>query len=129
MGPMVGIEILPIGSSVDKCEGAVVRLIQDDGDSKSKDGPSLSAALSGPQCREIARRLMVIADAAARDEMTIMCISKNNMWDLPGQVLLVRKTPDGIRFEFAVKTQEKAGGLQTLKKDLVIGKRRGLIVP
>lgn len=105
---MVGIEILPIGTSIDWCEGGIVRLVKGSGDQEI----SLAAGMSGPQLREIARQLLTIADASSKGaEKTVMCVSSPPMWKLPGQVLLVRCEPSGRpHFEFMVKPQAPGAG-------------------
>ena len=97
---MVGIEVIPVGSNSDACDGVVVRLIRGEG---TDDEVALSAGLGPAQCREIARRLLIAADAASRGtERTVLCVTSQEMWKMPGQTLIVRCTPD-VHYEFAVK--------------------------
>ena len=109
---MVGVEIIPIGSSSDACDGAVVRLVRDEGSEKEI---SLAAGLGPEQCRELARRLLTIADASSRgSERTLMCVTAQAMWKLPGQALVVRCTPD-VHFEFIAKPSQNGGGARLIK--------------
>ncbi len=105
---MVGIEVVPIGSSSDACDGAVVRLVRDEGSEKEI---SLAAGLGPAQCRELARQLLTIADASSRgSERTLMCVTAQAMWKLPGQALVVRCTPD-VHFEFVAKPNQGSAKL------------------
>ena len=128
---LVNIEIIPVGKTEDDCIGGAVKLTRDE------DGVevSLMAAMSPPQCREIARRLLIIADAATGGaERTIMCVSATSMWKLPGQVLLTRYTADDeVRFEFAVDPMKNRmdqihASMRKPKRGLVGAKPR-LIIP
>ena len=95
---MVGIEVIPIGPDGDTCQGAAIRLTKDEGEAEL----ALTCAMSPPQCREIARRLLVIADAASSGaQRTILCVTATAMWKLPGQMLMVRFSPDP-HYEFLV---------------------------
>jgi hypothetical protein len=97
---MVEIEVTPVGETADACDGAVVRLVSGEGTASEV---SLAAGLSGPQCREVARQLLIVADGASRGtERTLLVVTAPGMWRLPGQALVVRCTPDP-HFEFLVK--------------------------
>ena len=95
---MVGIEVIPIGPDGDTCQGAAIRLTKDEGEAEL----ALTCAMSPPQCREIARRLLAIADAASSGtQRTILCVTATAMWKLPGQMMMVRFSPDP-HYEFLV---------------------------
>lgn len=97
---MVSIEVVPVGTSSEVCSGAVVRLVRGEGGAGEV---SLAAGLVPAQCRELSRQLLTIADAASRGtERTMMCVTSRAMWDLPGQVLVVRCTPE-VHYEFVAK--------------------------
>lgn len=116
---MVGIEVVPIGREVDRCEGGIVRLVKNEGQVTEL---SLAAGLGAAQCREVARQLLTIADAASGGtERTIMCVSSVSMWKLQGQALIVRcNTQDGrVQFEFAVNPA----------RERVVKPQRKLIIP
>jgi hypothetical protein len=96
---LVGIDVIPIGPSTEECEGGVVRLIRDEG---TPDETSLACGMSGPQCRELARQLLIIADAASKGgERTVFAVTSTAMWGLPGQALIVRFAPD-LNCQFVV---------------------------
>ena len=97
---MVGIEVIPIGPDGDTCQGAAIRLTKDAAEGEAE--LALTCAMSPPQCREIARRLLVIADAASSGaQRTILCVTATTMWKLPGQMMMVRFSPDP-HYEFLV---------------------------
>lgn len=103
---LVSVEVVPIGQSADQCEGAILKLTKDEGIPAEV---VLAAGMSGPQCREVARQLLSIADAASRgNEVTMLCVTHASMWRLPGQALIARRTPD-THFEFMVKPADNGG--------------------
>jgi hypothetical protein len=100
---LVAIEVIPIGAEEKKCEGAVVRLIRHEGQPEEM---SLASGLSPDQCREIARRLLIIADAAYQGtQRTLLCVTETAMWSHPGQALIVHCDPD-VRYNFAIEPQK-----------------------
>jgi hypothetical protein len=114
---MVGIEVIPIGQDTDQCTGCIVKLTKNEG---HDDEIVLAAGMSAAQCREIAIRLMTIADAVSGgSERTMVCVTSKEMWKQAGQVLLVRCVPPDMRphFEFAVKPE---GRLNLPKRKLII---------
>ena len=130
---LVNIEVIPVGKTDTDCIGGAIKLTRD-GD---EDGAemSLMAAMSPSQCREIARRLLIIADAATDGaERTIMCVSATSMWKLPGQVLLTRYTVDDkVQFEFAVDPMKNRmdqihASMRKPKRGIVSAKPR-LVIP
>lgn len=85
--------------SIDDTQGATLSLIDHDSNT------SLGATLGPAQCREIAARLLLCADAADQKTRTIMMVTLKSAW-LPHQVLQVRDTPTGeFHYEFLIKSQ------------------------
>ncbi len=123
---MVSIEVTPIGSAADHCDGGILKLTKDEGDPSEM---VLAAGMSGPQCREVARQLLIIADAASGGaEVTMMCVTHSSMWKMPGQALIARRTPDP-HFEFAVKPVGPFSGPPVNNGRRVVTPNRRLIVP
>jgi hypothetical protein len=122
---MVSIEVIPAGVSITECKGAVVRLVKDEG---LPSEITLAAGIGGAQARELARQLLIIADAASGGtEMTMLCLTHSSMWKLPGQALIARRDQDGTpHFEFAVKPVTAGGGAP---RRLLRLPREKLIVP
>ena len=107
---LVSIEIIPAGVD-EKCAGAIVRLIQNEG---RPEEIVLASGLSPDQCREIARRLLIVADAASQGtQRTLLCVTETSMWAPPGQALIVHCDPD-VRFNFAIEPQKSTDGLDWL---------------
>lgn len=96
----VGYEVQP-WPSLDKIQGASLGLVTGEGEREVK----LAAALGPAQCRELAARLLLIADAADPNSRTIMIVTLASAW-LPNQVLQVRDSPTGqFHSEFLMKSQ------------------------
>ena len=95
----VGIEILPY-PSMENVQGASIALVQGDG----KDQNKLGASLGPHQLRELAARMLLIADAADLNRRTILMVTKRSSW-IPNQVLQVRDGPAGaFHYEFLIKS-------------------------
>lgn len=111
------IEVIPVGSSADLCEGAVISLSLGEGESEVR----VSSGLGPEQCREVARRLLTIADAASRGSTrTTLCVSAEHMWRLPGQTLLVRYDADGrLQCEFAVRAPQAGPVVRPQRRGLM----------
>jgi hypothetical protein len=93
----VGVEIVPVPGPLG-IAGAGLSMASGEGDNEVR----LTASLSGAQAREIAARLLTLADAAsAGAERTVMVVTKTSAW-LPGQHLIIRSTPDGFHYQFAL---------------------------
>jgi hypothetical protein len=102
---LVAIEVIPAGVDEKRCEGAIVRLVRHEGQPEEV---ALASGLSPDQCREIARRLLIVADAASKGaDRTLLCVTKTEMWAHPGQALIVHCDPD-VRFNFVVQPQQIA---------------------
>jgi len=112
----VSIEVIPIGATVEKCDGAVLRL------SVMRGGEEidLKAGVSGPQCRRVAFELLRVADAASGGaDRTLLVTTEAAMWRIPGQALIVRLTPAGFQMDFAAKPGENLGLILPDKKLVV----------
>lgn len=121
---MVGITITPIGPDVDHCNGAIVRLSCEQMSGVQQHPETgevyLAAGMSGPQCREIARQLLTIADAASNGrEITMLCVTQASMWKLPGQALIATRHPMP-HFEFAVQPQSNSNLVKPSPRKLII---------
>lgn len=112
---LASVEILPVGRSADRCEGALVRVVrQARGDQPES---ALMAGLGPQQCRELAAKLLSVADMASNhQEMTFMAVTAKSMWAMPGQALIVRLVDGVPQFEFAVDPRK----LVTPRRKLIL---------
>lgn len=96
----VGFELQPY-PSMENVQGGALILSAGEGEAQMK----LGASLGPDQLRELAARMLILADTADQRTRTILMITLKSAW-LPHQVLQVRDTPTGaFHYEFLIKSQ------------------------
>lgn len=91
---LVGIEILPYP------DGAAISLVSGEG----KDEDRMSARLGPKQLREIASRMLILADAAETNMRTILLVTPLKAW-IPGQCLQIRLQADNsFHYQFTMQS-------------------------
>lgn len=95
----VGFDLQPY-PSMENVQGGALTLTSGEGSEQNTIGASL-----GPnQLRELAARMLILADAVDQ-RRTILMVTLRSAW-LPHQVLQVRDTPTGaFHYEFLIKSQ------------------------
>lgn len=108
----VSIEVQPLSLN-GKVTSASIGLAEGDG----KDDLKIAAVMGPEQLREIAARMLSIADAIDPNMRTILVVTKASSW-LPHQVLQIRDTPtQEFHYDFLVKSE------------LAVPEKQKLIIP